>query len=92
MPDTHYVCSHHYYLAVSTYEEGLGEAVYDLGEVGEIRNIRWLKSSKELTARLQLNVTNFPNEYLAWDRNLTKVERTYTLEVGLEKLVAVYAK
>ena len=92
MPDTHYVCSHHYYLAASTYEEGLGEAVYDLGEVGEIRNIQWLKPSKELTSRLRLTVTNFPNEYFAWNRNLTKIERIYTIEVGLDRLVAVSAK
>ncbi len=88
LPDTHVVCSHHYYLAVSTFEEGLGESVFDLGEVGEIAEIHWLKPGKPLTARLKIRVVNYPEEYFKSNATLTKKEQSYELEITVEKLVA----
>ena len=88
VPDTHVVCSHHYYLAVSTFEEGLGESVFDLGEVGEIAEIQWLKSGKPGAARLKIRVVNFPEEYFKSNATLTRNEQSYELEITVEKLVA----
>jgi len=84
--DSHYVCSHRYYLAASAFEEGLGEAVYDLGEVGEIAEIRWLKSQQPLTAHLNITVTNFPAERFRDNDSLTKKQKRYGLVVGLDRL------
>lgn len=64
VPDTHVVCSHDYYLAVSTFEEGLGETVFALGEIGATAEIQWLKPAKPLTARLKIRVVSYPEEYL----------------------------
>lgn len=86
MPDSHYVCSHHYYLAVRPYEEGLGEAVYDLGEVGEISQIQWLNPDSEMKARLRITVTNFPKEYFTSNKTLIKREKSYELEISVDKL------
>jgi hypothetical protein len=88
VPDTHVVCSHHYYLAVSTFEEGLGESVFDLGEVGAIAEIQWLKPGKPLTARLKIRVVSYPEEYLKSNASLIRKEQSYELEITLEKLVA----
>ena len=86
IPDTHVVCSHHYYLAVSTFEDGMGEAVYDLGEVGEIDDIHWLQSDRSLTARLKLRVTNYPVEYFKTTKTLIRRQKNYELEIRIDKL------
>jgi hypothetical protein len=86
LPDSHYVCSRHYYLAVSSFEEGFGAVVYDLGEVGEISDIQWLKPNQQQTARLRLRVTNFPVEYFSLNDKLPKREQMYELEVALNRL------
>jgi hypothetical protein len=88
VPDTHVVCSHHYYLAVSTFEEGLGESVFDLGEVGAIAEIQWLKSGKPGAAHLKIRVVNYPEEYFKSNAALIKKERSYELEITVENLVA----
>lgn len=88
VPDTHVVCSHHYYLAVSAFEEGLGESVFDLGEVGAIAEIQWLKPHKPLTAHLKIRVVNYPEEYFKSNAALIKKEQSYELEITLENLVA----
>jgi hypothetical protein len=84
--DSHYVCSHHYYLAVSTYEEGLGEAAYDLGEVGEISDIQWSRPDDQLSARLRITVSNYPKEYFKHNQTLIKREKRYELKITLERL------
>jgi hypothetical protein len=88
VPDTHVVCSHHYYLAVSAFEEGLGENVFDLGEVGEIAEIQWLKPGKPGAACLKIRVLSYPEEYLKSNASLTRKEQSYELEITVEKLVA----
>ena len=85
--DTHVVCSHHYYLAVSSFEEGAGEAVYDLGEVGEISNIQWLKANKPWEARLRLTVTNYPVDYFKTTKTLIRQQKDYELYISIDKLM-----
>lgn len=87
IPDTHVVCSHRYYLAVSAFEDGMGEAVYDLGEVGEIDDIHWLQSDEPLTARLKLRVTNYPVEYFKTTKSLIKRQKNYELYIRIDKLL-----
>jgi len=84
--DTHSVCSHRYYLAVSAFEDGLPAVVYDLGEVGEMSNIQWLKSERPQTVRLRVLVTNYPVEYFKLNSKLLRKEQAYELEVSLTRL------
>jgi len=86
LPDTHVVCSNHYFLAVSSFEEGMGEAVYDLGEVGEISNIQWQKADKPLLARLRLTATNYPVDYFKTTKVLIRQQNNYRLDVSIDKL------
>jgi len=92
LPDTHVFCSHHDYLAVSSFEEGLGEAVYDLGEVGEISNIQWLKANKPLAARLRLTVTNYPVDYFKTTKTLIRRQKNYELDISIDKLSVMPVK
>ncbi len=90
--DGHYVCSHHYYLAVTSFQLGIDAAVYDLGEVGEISDIEWLMPNQPLTARLRIRVTSLPRDYFEpkyfgfLSDHLPRRERIYELEVGLNRL------
>src|SRR5262245_38300720 len=86
MPDTHYVCSYHYYLAAAPHEEGFEGAVYDLGELGEISDIQWQQSDVSDTVQLSMRVTNYPREYLRDNKKLVIREKRYLLFVTTEKL------
>ena len=85
LPDSHYVCSNHYYLAVNSFQVGIEAVVYDLGEVGEISDIEWLMPNQPETARLRIRVTNFPREYFEF-ADLPRIERVYELEASLNRL------
>jgi len=91
MEDTHGTCSNRYYLAVHTFEEGLGEAVDDIGEVGEIADVQWLPSKKELVARLRLRVLSYPSfsdsPGITLQRGLRRIEQWYELEVSVTSLL-----
>lgn len=82
--DTHLVCSDHYYLAVHTFEEGLGEAVYDLGEVGEIAEVDWLTSPRFHVARLRMAVLSYPKYANA--PGLRRATQEYEVEVSVASL------
>lgn len=86
VPDTHVVCSHHYYLAVHTFEEGLGESVFDLGEVGESDDIIWLDHKKDLTANIKITVNNYSNIGFEMNKALAKRQRKYELAINLESI------
>src|SRR5262249_250428 len=92
LPDTHVICSHHYYLALSSFEEGMGEAVYDLGAVGEISNIQWLKTNEQLATRLRLTVTNYPVEYLKTMKTLIERQKNYELDISIDELLVRLVK
>jgi hypothetical protein len=92
VPDATVVCSHHYYLAVSAYLNGLGEAVYDLGEMGEIGGVEWLPTKRTLTASVKLHVTNYPEHVITANKSLVKAQRQYELEVSLDRLSVTSVK
>jgi len=70
----------------------LGEAVYDLGEVGEISNIQWLKANKPLAARLRLTVTNYPVDYFKTTKTLFRQQKNYELDISINKLLIILMK
>ena len=88
LPGSHYSCSNHYYLAVDSGQLGIAPVVYDLGEVGEISDIEWLRPNQPETARLRIRVTNFPREYFEF-ADLPRIERVYELEASLNRLTVI---
>ena len=95
IPETHGVCSHHYYLAVRLHDIGAYPEVYDLGEVGEIDDIEWLTPIQPAEGgsnghlRLRIRVTNFPLYSFDYNPELIRRERLYELEAGLNRLTVV---
>jgi hypothetical protein len=77
--ETEVTCSFRYYLAASDGGLGVPRAVYDLGEVGEIIKIQWLENSQSDTARLRLEISNFPE--LAFRDNPKLLRKTKTVEL-----------
>ena len=70
----------------------MGEAVYDLGAVGEISNIQWLKTNEQLATRLRLTVTNYPVEYLKTMRTLIRRQKNYELDISIDELLVRLVK
>ena len=81
IPDTHGICSYKYYLAVAEQGVGLTQAVFFLGEVGEITKVQWLESSQPYLARLQLEISNYSN--YGFELNTELVRKTRTLELNV---------
>ena len=87
--ETEWVCSYRYVLAVSEYGEVPSKAVYDLGEVGEIANVRWLQpdsSDHSNRATLELQVRSAPGHASARNPKLKVQVRRYRLDISLDSL------
>ena len=83
---TEWVCTYHYVLAVSEYGEIPTRTAYDLGEVGEIGNIRWLPRDTRDHAVLELEVRTFPEHAARQNPKLKMARRRYRLEVTLSNV------
>ncbi|WP_420126388.1 hypothetical protein [Longimicrobium sp.] len=83
--DTHMVCTHRYFLAVA--EEGVAgdQAVFDLGEVGEITRARVL-ADRGRNPRLRVVVLNYPPDIFQYQRDLVRQERVYLIHLALDSL------
>jgi hypothetical protein len=64
------------------------KASFDLGEVGEIAEIQWLRLGNLLTARLKIRVVSYPEEYLKSNASLIRKDQSYEPEIAVERLVA----
>ncbi len=87
VPQSHQVCSYHYYLAVSEYDEMPRQTVYDLGEVGEIVDPRWLPDDRLGAAWLQLSVSNYPAHAFRSNPGLVRKVIALKLDVTVDTLV-----
>ena len=77
--DTHWVCSHDYYLAMRGYGEYPEHALFHLGRLGEITEIAWLpRWSNRL--RLKIRVANYPSALLERSNLVARYE-TFELTV-----------
>ncbi len=85
VPETEWVCSHRYFLAVSEYGEDPEQTVYDLGTVGEIDQIEWLPNDRPDHARLRLVVGNYPTHAFI-NKKLSQVFRKYKMDVSTKSL------
>ena len=84
--ETEWVCSYRYVLAVSELGEVRERAAYDLGEVGEIANIKWLPSDSVDHAVLEFEVRSVPGHAARQNHNLTMRRRRYRLDAALEHI------
>lgn len=84
IPETHMICNYRYYLAVSDFGEYPDQAVFGLGEVGEIRSIKWLPTDGWGTALLQIEVSNYPEYAYARNPDLVRVTKSFELVVSVD--------
>ena len=91
VPDTHWVCSHDYYLAISTFDTYPEQAVYHLGTVGEITSIVSLPPVPGAEDRLLFTAANHPAAVLAAVPSLERAEREFELRV-LEAMLEIRAR
>ena len=84
--DTHMVCSHRYFLAVGEYDLMPRQAVFDLGEVGEIVRARVMVDRGPMHPQLKLTVQNYPAHAFQYNPGLVRETRAYSVELDLEKL------
>jgi hypothetical protein len=83
--DTHMVCTHRYFLAVTEDGEAAYKAVFDLGEVGEITSARVL-ADRGRNPRLRVVVLNYPPDIFQYQRDLVRRERVYLIHLALDSL------
>lgn len=84
--DTHMVCTHRYFLAVGEYDLLPRQAVFDLGEVGQIVRARVMIDRGPRHPQLKLTVQNYPAHAFQYNPKLVRETRTYSVELDLETL------
>jgi hypothetical protein len=85
--ETEWVCSYRYVLAVSEYGEMPSQNAYDLGEVGEIGAIHWVRTTHPDQAILTLEVRNYPLHAAKRNPELRLIRRRYQLTVTVDSVV-----
>ncbi len=84
--ETEVVCGYRYFLAVHDGSLGVSGTAYDLGQVGEITKIEWLKNSSSDFDRLRLEVTNYPAHAFKLNPKLVKKTKKFELTVNMNSL------
>jgi hypothetical protein len=86
-PAGHLICAYQYHLAVDEFGEGGEPRVYDLGEFGTIRSVKWLSKQTDDRALLELSVLNFPEHVFRYWPGLKRLQRTALLSIGTDSVV-----
>jgi hypothetical protein len=81
IPETHQVCSHHYVLITSSFDEAPVIHAYDLGEVGEFVNIKLTGKNDDKQRDLELTVQNWASSALKANPRLARRTRKVTLRI-----------
>jgi hypothetical protein len=84
--ETEVTCGFRYFLAVHDGSLGVSGVVYDLGQVGEITKIKWLKSLNSNFDRLRLEVTNYPAHAFKLNPKLVRATKNFELTVNMNSL------
>ena len=84
--ETEVTCSFRYYLAVSDGGLDVPGTVYDLGEVGEITDVKWLESFDSNVDKLRLEISNYPTHAFELNPKLKRKTRIIELDVKLNSL------
>jgi len=84
--ETEVICGYRYFLAIHDGNLGFNGAVYDLGLVGEITKIEWLKSPDQNFARLRLQISNYPVHAFKLNPKLVRKTKIVEIDVNLDGL------
>jgi hypothetical protein len=87
IPETHYVCSFVYYLAVSEFGKYPPQGAFRIGEFGEIRTVEWFpreSTDPYGTARLRLEIANYPGFAFGYNADLEEERRILEIMVTTE--------
>jgi hypothetical protein len=85
--ETTTTCCYHFYMAVSEFDENPKQAVFDLGEVGDIVNISWEDSKESNKAVLNFTSYNYPVFLLETHAELKKKMIEQSLNVSVDSIL-----
>ncbi len=84
VPETHWVCSHEYYLAVSTIDSDPSVAVYSLGRIGLISKTELVKSLPNQQVTIRFETQAFPNAVIERNKALKLGRDTFFISFNEE--------
>jgi len=84
--DTHMICSLRIFLAVSEDGEAPAQALYELGEVGEVVGAKVVLDYGLEDPRLRLFVLNYPRDVFPYAPQLVREQRGYELDFDLSSV------
>jgi len=83
--ETNTVCSYTCYLAISEIDEFPKQAVFKLGEYGDIIDIEWGETQKQDYAEFTITTSNYPLQ-IANDQKLKITKETYSITGNTDSL------
>ncbi|HVO65173.1 MAG TPA: hypothetical protein VMT12_01730 [Syntrophales bacterium] len=86
IPETHMICSHKYYLAVSDYGEAPLQGVFYLGTVGEITQFKWVNTART-DGIIDVKALNYPEYAFKMNPKLSKISKHYRIEIKMEGVI-----
>ena len=90
IPETHMICSHRYYLAIGDYGEEPLQAVFYLGNFGEITKFKWVTTPVRM-ASIDIEIQNYPTYAFKRNRELKKKTHFYRIRLYIEKDIKLEA-
>ena len=91
VPETHWVCSFDYYLAISTFDSWPETAVYSLGRLGEISRVEFREANAGYQDTIRIFTTNYPAAVLKRVPSLKRTEGSYDFDI-LESVMSPAAQ
>ena len=86
-PESHGICEYEYYLVTSQFDENPTINAYFLGIFGEFTDYKWESATSTDKAIININVSNYSNAALKYNKTLKKMERKYQLVALPNKIV-----
>ena len=81
IPESHFPCTRKYYLTVYSSELPHETAAFELGEVGEIKNIVWLKPDNIGQVHFKFSVFSYSQFSLEYNPQLKSKQKKYEYEL-----------
>lgn len=90
IPETHMICSHKYYLAIGDYGEEPLQAVFYLGNFGEITKFKWVTTPIR-TALIDIEIQNYPTYAFERNQELKKKTQFHRIKLFIDKDIKLEA-
>ena len=81
IPESHFTCTKKYYLTVYSTELPHETAAFELGEVGEINDIVWLKPDRTGQVHFKFSVFSYSQFILEYNPQLKSKQKKYEYEL-----------